>query len=100
MAKDTTDLLAWAYAGAQNSEAKSEKSISTKEALSTSYCQWSVLPNDTFAPSGPKITRLPAGVYKPYVTPNGPMFEIIKVVTDTLVELDDSASKRVLASMK
>jgi hypothetical protein len=74
--------------------------LSTKEALSTSYCQWSVLPNDAFIPSGPKVPTLVAGVYNVMPSDGGPVFVKTRLITDSLVELDDSANERVLASMK
>lgn len=73
---------------------------STKEAVSTSYCQWSVLPNDAFLPSGPKVPTLEAGVYNVGSTEAGPVFIKTRLITDSLVELDDSANEQVLASMK
>ena len=76
------------------------KSKSTKEAVSTSYCQWSVLPNDAFMPSGPKIQTLDAGVYNVAPSDNGPVFVRAKLITDDLVTLEDSANERVIASMK
>jgi ATPase family associated with various cellular activities (AAA) len=80
--------------------ASAPKSKSTKEAVSTSYCQWSVLPNDAFMPSGPKIQTLDAGVYNVAPSDNGPVFVRAKLITDDLVTLEDSANERVLASMK
>ena len=76
------------------------KAKSTKEAFSTSYCQWSVLPNDAFMPSGPKIQTLDAGVYNVAPSDAGPVFVRAKLITDDLVTLEDSANERVLASMK
>src|SRR5579864_2343668 len=73
---------------------------STKGAVSTSYCQWSVLPNDAFIPSGPKVPTLEAGVYNVVPTESGPAFVKTHLITDSLIELDDSANERVLASMK
>jgi energy-coupling factor transporter ATP-binding protein EcfA2 len=77
-----------------------EKTESTKTAVSTSYCQWSVLPNDAFLPSGPKRPILDAGVYTVAMTDAGPMFSKAKVVTDDLIELDDELSLRVLRNME
>jgi GTPase SAR1 family protein len=71
-----------------------------KIAVSTSYCQWSVLPNDAFLPSGPKRPLLDAGVYTIAMTDAGPLFTKTKVVTDDLIELDDELSLRVLRNME
>src|SRR5271154_6120892 len=68
---------------------KGNKAKSTKEAVSTSYCQWSVLPNDAFLPSGPKIHTLDAGVYNVVPSDNGPVFVRAKLITDDLVTLED-----------
>lgn len=76
-----------------------EKPIS-KQAISTSYCQWSVYPNDTYIPSGPKQDKIPAGVYKIVPTEAGPAFVKMSMVSDELIEIDDSVNVRVLASMK
>lgn len=73
----------------------------SRQAVSTSYCQWSVFPNDTFAPTGPRRTTLDSGVYAVHALPDiGLVFAKAKVVTDSLIELNDTASERVLASMR
>lgn len=71
-----------------------------KKVSSTYFCQWSVLPNDIFIPSGPKQQTLKAGVYKVIHTEMGPAFVTMRVITDELIQLEDEASDRVLKSMK
>jgi ATPase family associated with various cellular activities (AAA) len=75
-----------------------EKPLS-KQAISTSYCQWSVLPNDAFLPSGPKVPTLAAGVYSVVSTEQGPAFIKANVITDDLLPLNDAANERVLESL-
>lgn len=75
-----------------------EKPLS-KQAISASYCQWSVLPNDAFLPSGPKVPTLAAGVYSVLSTESGSVFVKANVITDDLLPLNDSANERVLESM-
>lgn len=83
------------------SSPKEEKSVDPKKlAVSTSYCQWSVLPNDGFLPSGPKRPTLDSGVYTVQMSDAGPVFSKTKVVTDDLIELDDELSRRVLRNME
>lgn len=72
-----------------------------KQAISTSFCQWSVLPNDAYSPSGPRKMTLDPGVYTVTVLPDiGLVFVKAKLITDSLIELDDSASEQVLTSMR
>jgi hypothetical protein len=85
---------------AMSSPKATEANEISKTAISTSYCQWSVLPNDAFLPSGPKRAILDAGVYSVAMTDAGPMFTKMKVVTDDLIELDDELSQRVLRNME
>jgi energy-coupling factor transporter ATP-binding protein EcfA2 len=89
----------WGATPIQVGREPSEKPIN-KQAISTSFCQWSVYPNDMFMPSGPRKETLDAGVYKVVSTESGIAFVRMKVVTDDLIELDDAASQRVLSSMR
>lgn len=73
----------------------------SRQAISTSYCQWSVFPNDNFAPSGPRKEKLDAGVYTAQILPEiGLVFTKARVVTDSLIELNDTASERVITSIR
>lgn len=78
----------------------SDKDDIKKKAISVSFCQWSVEPNDVFRPSGPRKPTLEAGVYNVGFDQMGVFFTKMKVVTDSLIQLDDSANDRVLVSMK
>lgn len=64
------------------------------------FCQWSTLPNGVFRPSGPQCRVLPTGTYVINSDMAGVYFERVKVVTDTLIELDDAVNKRVLRGME
>lgn len=95
-------VLASAYASFNlqpSSSDTGDKPIS-KQAISTSFCQWSVYPNDTYMPSGPKRENIPPGVYKIVPTDSGPAFVKMSMVSDELIEIDDSVNVQVLASMK
>jgi len=65
-----------------------------------SFSQWSVEPNDIFRPSGPRQQSLATGVYRIDSDNRGICFQRMRVITDSLIELEDSASLRVISSMK
>jgi hypothetical protein len=59
--------------------------------------QWAVLPNDTFTAIGATVTHLPPAIYTLSADGNGVVyFNRTKILTDSLIELDDSASLRVI----
>lgn len=59
--------------------------------------QWAVHPDDTYAPCGSTVQALPTGVYRNAVDQFGTvLFVKVKLVTDDLVRLPDTASDRVL----
>jgi Cdc6-like AAA superfamily ATPase len=63
--------------------------------------QWAKLPNDMFGPIGPAEKTLPPAVYKLEKGPQGELyFRQMKIVTDDLLVLPDSANDRVLHSMR
>jgi len=63
--------------------------------------QWTVLPANTYAPCGKTVKGLPAGIYKGIQLPNiGLAIRKATVVTDTLIEMPDSASLQVLRDIQ
>lgn len=64
------------------------------------FCQWGALPNGIYRPSGPQCGTLLSGTYSIGMSSVGVFFERVKVVTDTLIELDDAVNKRVLRGME
>ena len=64
------------------------------------YTQWSLMPNEMFFPAGPGQARLTAGVYEPSHCDRGIYFQKRRLVTDDLIELDNTASRRVLEGMR
>lgn len=64
------------------------------------FIQWSAEPNETFRPSGQRRPILPAGAYGIGADDRGLFFSRKKVLTDDLIELDDTASIRVLAGIR
>ena len=67
---------------------------------SVEFRQWQVGANDTFRPAGVTQETLPVGVYRFNQDPYGIIIERIKVVTDSLIHLPDSANERVLKGMR
>jgi len=63
------------------------------------FRQWQVGANDTFRPAGVTRESIPPGVYVFDRDDNGLYAKKIKVITDSLVELPDSSSEKVLAGM-
>jgi hypothetical protein len=63
------------------------------------FRQWQVGANDIFRPAGITRETIPPGVYTFDRDDNGLYAKKIKVITDTLVELPDNASERVLSGM-
>jgi hypothetical protein len=62
--------------------------------------QWAVLPNDVFTAIGTTVTHLPPAIYT-LTNANGVIFfNKTKVLTDNLIELDDSAALRVIAGIE
>lgn len=63
--------------------------------------QWAVLPNDTFTAIGTTVTHLPPAIYTLTSDGNGVVyFNRTKILTDSLIELDDSASLKVIAGIE
>lgn len=64
------------------------------------FSQWSSEANECFRPSGPRRPTLERGVYEVNADNWGLFFRKLNVVTDNLIELDDSASQRVLHGLR
>lgn len=63
--------------------------------------QWACLPNDTYTAIGSTVTHLPPAIYMLSMDGNGTVyFNKTKVLTDNLIELDDSASLKVIAGIE
>src|SRR5271156_5568063 len=62
--------------------------------------QWAVLPNDTFTAIGTTVSHLPPAIYM--LSSDGGIiyFHKTKVLTDKLIELDDSAAERVISGIE
>lgn len=62
--------------------------------------QWAVLPNDTFTAIGATVSHLPPAIYT--LSSDGPIiyFNKTKVLTDSLIELDDSAALKIIAGIE
>lgn len=63
------------------------------------FCQWSMEPNDIFRASGPRVQTLPTGVYAVDADDRGLYYRKMNVLTDNLIELDDSPSQRVISTI-
>jgi len=64
------------------------------------YTQWIVLPNGTYAATGPTAPHLPVGAYTLEMTDAGLFFVAKKILTDTLIDLGNSNSLRVIEGIK
>lgn len=73
---------------------------SKDQARSMEYRQWVVEPNDVFRPAGLTQDTLPSGVFTVEKDDYGLYFRRIKVLTDDLIRLPDTANDRVLVGMR
>lgn len=65
------------------------------------HCQWEVLPNGVFIATGTTKPKLVPGAYTVGLTESGrPLFISKKILTDTLIDLGDSNSARVVSGIK
>src|SRR5271157_1661937 len=62
--------------------------------------QWAVLPNDTFTAIGSTASHLPPAIYTLSSSNGVIFFNKTRVLTDNLIELDDSAALRVIAGIE
>lgn len=67
-----------------------------KSKIPTEYTQWVILPNGAFAATGATKTSLPVGAYTLELTSAGLFFQSKKMLTDTLIDLGNSNSLRVI----
>ena len=77
-----------------------ESEVEEKQKLPTEYTQWVVLPNSTFAATGGTIANLPVGAYCIESTPAGLFFVAKKILTDTLIDLGNSNSLKVIEGIQ
>ncbi len=68
--------------------------------VNLSISQWGADSNDRFRPTGPSHPSVPAGLYRFDQDDRGIYIQKMALVTDSLIELDDEASARVLASIR
>lgn len=67
---------------------------------STDFSQWMVGPNGTFRPVGETVRHLQPAVYVIEHDDRGVYFALHNIVTDDLIEIDDSASRRVVSGIQ
>lgn len=79
---------------------KGEVPASNKPQSEADYVQWVVLPNGRFAAAGASAGELPVGAYVIQSTPDGIFFESKTLLTDTLIDLGNSNSLRVIEGIK
>jgi ATPase family associated with various cellular activities (AAA) len=78
-----------------------ERAVSTKnKATDLDYSQWQVGPNGKFRPATQTIPHLAPGVYKPGRDDGGMFLQQQNVISDSIVELPETANVRVLQGMK
>lgn len=83
------------------SEGKVASVDGSKLLASMTKNQWAVLPNDTFTAIGATVTHLPPAIYMLSADGNGVVYyHRTKVLTDSLIELDDSASLKVMRGIE
>jgi len=105
---DENELLNQTLEAAQNLAASSRPSDNKGQAVQASpptqpiqeYRQWQIGPNDCFRPSGLTREKLPAAVYVFDEDNLGLVIRQIRVISDELLPLPDSASERVLKGME
>src|SRR5271154_1720573 len=81
-------------------EAKVAQVDGTSLLASMTKIQWAVLPNDTFTAIGATVSHLPPAIYT--LSSDGAVifFNKTKVLTDNLIELDDSAALKIIAGIE
>jgi AAA+ superfamily predicted ATPase len=72
----------------------------TQLLASMTKSQWAVLPNDTFTAIGTTVSHLPPAIYTLSASNGAIFFNRTHVLTDNLIELDDSASLKVIAGIE
>lgn len=85
----------------QNARVKDESPQPSSPSQTTQeYRQWQISPNDCFRPAGLTRKKLPAAVYAFEEDPYGLFIRQIRVISDDLLPLPDSANERVLKGME
>lgn len=64
------------------------------------FTQWTCLPNGTYTPASPSTPTIPAGAYNIFSTNQGIMFRRMSINTDSLIELDDTPSQKVVDGIR
>lgn len=64
------------------------------------FQEWAAEPNGIFRPTCTAVSKLPPAVYKVGIDNRGALFERMKIETDDLIILDDTASQRVVEGIK
>src|SRR5579863_9037754 len=72
----------------------------TKLLSTMTKSQWAVLPNDVFTAIGATVSHLPPAIYTLSADGGVIFFNKTKVLTDNLIELDDSAALKVIAGIE
>src|SRR5271170_5090899 len=84
----------------RNGSSPSEKVASVDGSTllaSMTKSQWAVLPNDTYTAIGTTVSHLPPAIYTLSMDGSGVVYyNKTKILTDKLIELDDSAALRVI----
>ena len=76
-------------------------SVDGTKLLSTmTKSQWAILPNDVFTAIGATVSHLPPAIYTLSSSDGVIFFNNTKVLTDNLIELDDSAALRITAGIE
>jgi hypothetical protein len=64
------------------------------------FCQWACQANGIFRPTYPTVETVPPGVYSIHYDDHGFYLRTMKVETDSLIVLDDTASQRVVSGIR
>lgn len=98
---DEYELLAKELASESQTTSSGNRREGPYIAPGIDHQQWVMGPNDTFQPAGKTVPIIPAGVYKFTLDDHGRLHvEKVKVITDDLIILPDSANARVVAGME
>jgi AAA+ superfamily predicted ATPase len=86
--------------GKQGPEREIAKADGSSLLASMTKNQWAVLPNDTFTAIGSTVSHLPPAIYTLASDGSSIYFNKTEVLTDDLIELDDSAAIRVIEGIE
>lgn len=100
-ADELQELLAASSANHQTRPSRGDTPVAEKEEKPfTEWSQWQILPNGRFLASGRTDATLPVGAYTVNLSNAGPYFERKRILTDTLIDLDESNSLRVISGIQ